>query len=54
MFDSRSDIYYASRTELVDYLENWGFAVSSRETPTPSETQQLTVLMPKPMGSYKK
>ena len=31
MFESRSDIYYASRTELVDYLENWGFAVSSRE-----------------------
>tara|TARA_R110002074_G_scaffold10305_1_gene39510 strand:+ start:299 stop:457 length:159 start_codon:yes stop_codon:yes gene_type:complete len=31
MFNSRSDIYYASRTELIDYLENWGFAVYDTE-----------------------
>ena len=31
MFDRRSDIYYASRCELTEYLENWGFAVYDHE-----------------------
>ena len=31
MFDRRSDIYYASRCELTEFLENWGFAVYDHE-----------------------